>query len=94
MYCTTNIVQTVCNTTPIITEPQNKSDFNVIMNFLAKLDKKLDENTSTLNTMKIDLQSMAYQLSTKARNDGTEPYQIKTKQYHIKKPTKAKQFIN
>ena len=63
---TTNTVQTLCNTTPIITKTQNKSDDNAIMNFLAKLDKKLDDNTSTLNTMKDDLQSMAYQLSTKA----------------------------
>ena len=36
------------------------------MNFLAELNNKLDANIDTLNDMKYSMQSMTYQLSTRA----------------------------
>ena len=38
---TTNSIQSMC-TTPIITNPQNKSSDDAIMDFLVKLNSKLD----------------------------------------------------
>ena len=63
---TTNTIQSTCATTPIITTNQNTTFDLTLMNILQKLDTKLDANTSTLNVMKDEMQSMFQLLNTKA----------------------------